>query len=110
MLVARPADSPLTKREERIAAAVAAATMPAGKFLDAGGEATVAKLRRWLVGTSTTQVKAIRAFLWAAEGLSLARTGRPFSALPRARAEKLLVAWQASPSPLWRAFVRGLVT
>jgi choline dehydrogenase-like flavoprotein len=100
----------LSPHEERIAAAVAAATMPAGRLLEAGGEATVAKLRLWLVGASATQVNAIRGLLWAAEALSLARTARPFSALPRARAEKLLVAWQTSCSPLWRAFVRGLVT
>ena len=104
------APSQLTAREERIAAAVAAATMPAGKFLEGGGEATVAKLRRWLVGTSATQVKGIRALLWAAEAMAVARTGRPLSKLPRARAEKLLVSWQTSRSPLRRFFVRGLVT
>ena len=102
--------SPLTPHEERIAAAVAAATMPAGRFLEAGGEATVAKLRRWLVGTSAIQVKGIRALLWAAEELSVTRTGRPLSTLPRARAEKLLAAWQTSRSPLRRAFLRALVT
>jgi choline dehydrogenase-like flavoprotein len=108
--VVQAADPQLSPREERIASAVAAATMPAGKFLDAGGEATVAKLRRWLVGTNPTQVKGIRALLWAAEAMSVARTGRPLSSLSRARAEKLLVSWQTSRSPLRRMFVRGLVT
>ena len=72
----------LTPYEERIASAVAAAAMPPGRFLEGGGAATVAKLRRWLIGTTPGQVKGIRALLWSAEALALARTGRPFSMLP----------------------------
>ena len=100
----------LTAYEERIAAAVAAAAIPAGRFLEGGGAATVAKLRRWLEGTSPRQVQGIRAILWSTEALALTQTGRPFSRLPRARAERLLSSWQASSSPVTRWFLRALLT
>ncbi|MGO9711598.1 MAG: FAD-dependent oxidoreductase [Polyangiaceae bacterium] len=100
----------LSEQETRIAAAVAAAAMPAGRLLEGGGLATVAKLRRWLAGTSPRQVQGIRALLWSVETLAIARTGRPFSRLPRERAERLLSTWQSSRSPVTRWFVRGLVT
>ncbi len=100
----------LTAREERIAAAVAAAAMPAGQFLEGGGPATVAKLRRWLEGTTPGQIQGIRALLWSAETVAIAQTGRLFSRLPRARAEALLASWQASPSPVTRWLLRALVT
>ena len=100
----------MNAREERIAAAVAAAAMPAGRLLEGGGTATVEKLRRWLVGTSPRQVQGIRALLWSAETLAIAQTGRPFSTLPRERAEELLASWQGSRSPITRWFVRGLVS
>ena len=57
----------LDPREERIAAALAAAAMPAGAFLEGGGPRTVLRLREWLVGSSPFQVRAIRALLWTAE-------------------------------------------
>ncbi len=100
----------LSEREERIAEAVARATMPGGRILEGGGEATVQKLRRWLVGTSPTQIQGIRALLWTAEGMAMARTGRPLSKLSPERAERLLTSWQGSRSPLLRWFLRGLVT
>jgi choline dehydrogenase-like flavoprotein len=105
---ARPAQ--LAPREAKIAAALAAAAMPAGRVLPGGGPATVAKLERWLEGTTASHVQGIRALLWAAEAMAVARTGRPFSALSRDRAERLLSAWQASRSPLRRAFVRALLS
>jgi choline dehydrogenase-like flavoprotein len=107
---ARSAASPLTPYEERIARAVAAAAMPAGTFLESGGQTTVERLRRWLVGANAAQLGGIRALLWAAEALAVARTGRPFSLLSRDRAEKLLTEWQTSRSSLRRGFLRGLVT
>jgi choline dehydrogenase-like flavoprotein len=105
-----PTRSPLTAREERIAAAVAAATMPPGRFLEGGGAGTVAKLRRWLADASPSQVAGIRALLWSAEALAIPSTGRPFSRLARERAERLLVGWQTSRFPLRRFYVRALVT
>ena len=100
----------LVGREARIAAALAAAAMPPGRALEGGGEATVAKLERWLDGTPPAQVKGIRALFWAAEALAVASAGLPFSMLSRERAERVLVSWQASSSPLRRAFVRALLT
>jgi hypothetical protein len=100
----------LSAREERIAAAVAAAAIPAGRFLEGGGESTVRKLRRWLEGTSSRQVQGIRALLWSVEALAITQTGRPFTMLSRDRGERLLVSWQRSRSPITRWFLRGLVT
>ena len=114
---ARPAEpaapsppSPLDPREERIAAALAAAAMPAGAFLEGGGARTVTKLRAWLAGSSAFQVRAIRALLWAAELSSVPFTGRRFSDLPRARAEHFLASWQASRFGLPRSLLRAVLT
>ncbi|HEY2516058.1 MAG TPA: GMC family oxidoreductase [Polyangiaceae bacterium] len=109
-MAARPRARLLNAHEARIAAALAAAAMPAGRVLEGGGPETVLKLERWLDGTAAAQVKGIRALFWAAEALAVTSAGLPFSALSRERAEQLLVAWQASSSPLRRAFVRALLT
>jgi choline dehydrogenase-like flavoprotein len=100
----------LTSREERIAAAVAAAAMPAGRFLEGGGVVTVDKLRLWLEGMSPRQMQGIRALLWGVETLAIAAAGRPFSKLSRIRAERLLASWQTSRSRVTRWFLRALVT
>ena len=100
----------LTPQEERIAAAVAAAAIPPGRFLEGGGPATIEKLRRWLEGAPHGQVQGIRALLWSAETLAIARAGLPFSRLSRERAERVLTSWQSSDSAVTRWFLRALVT
>jgi choline dehydrogenase-like flavoprotein len=97
-------------REEAIAAAIAAATMPPGRVLEGGGASTVAKLRAWLSDAAPAQVQGLRALLWSAEAAAIVSTGRPFSKLSPERAERLLVGWQESRVPLRRGFVRALVT
>ncbi len=100
----------LGPREARIAAALAAAAMPPGAFLEGGGERTVVKLHAWLEGASALHVNAIRALLWAAELAAIASTGRRFTALPVARATRFLEAWQGSRIGLRRSLLRAILT
>ena len=97
-------------REGAIAAALAAAAIPRGAFLEGGGAGTVAKLDAWLEGSTAAQVKAIRALFWGAEAAAMARTGRPFSKLSPARGEAFLAEWQGARSPSMRSLLRAILT
>src|SRR5262245_58018134 len=100
----------LSAREKRIASALAAAAMPAGSFLEGGGEATAEKLDQWLEGSSAPQIRAMKALLYGAEVAAIGKTGRPLSRLARADAEAFLASWGASQRPLWRALLRAILT
>jgi choline dehydrogenase-like flavoprotein len=102
--------SVFSPHEERIAAALAAAAMPAGAFLEGGGAATVTKLEAWLEGSTPTQVKGIKALLWGAETAAAVRTGSRFTQLSRERAEGFLASWQAWDSALGRTLLRAVLT
>lgn len=100
----------LTPREEKIVFALAAAAIPPGNFLPAGGAITVERLRAWLAGAPSLQLRGIRSLLWMAEASSTLSTGRPFSKLPTDRARRFLEEWQASRSHLRRTLLRTILT
>ncbi len=100
----------LTARERRIAAALAAAAIPAGKMFEAGGEATVRRLEQWLEGASDFQMRTVKGLLWAGELASVPTTGRPFSLLSREKAMAFLEAWSESRLHLRRMLLRAILS
>ncbi|CAN5203981.1 GMC family oxidoreductase [soil metagenome] len=100
----------LSFHESKIGLALARAALPAGTFLEGGGEATLDRLAVWLKQTSETGARGTKALLWAAEAAAVPIAGRPMSMLDPARAAQVLESWQASPSHAQRAFVRLLLT
>ena len=106
----RAVGTQLPERERRIAAALAAAAIPAGSFLEGGGASTVRRLEQWLDGASDFQMRTIKALLWAGELASVPSTGRPFSLLPRERAMKFLEDWSESRLYLRRMLLRAILS
>lgn len=100
----------LSRREQRILAAVAEAAMPAGRFLEAGGESTVRLVERYFAGLSSGGVSALRAALWTAELHTVASRRAPFSSLPLEARMEALAEWETSPSHIWRSLLRVLLT
>lgn len=100
----------LNAHESKIAAALAAAALPAGTLLEGGGEATVARLERWLAMTSPTAVSGVRGLLWAAEAAAVPFAGRPLTRLSRERATQFLEQWQRSGNHTSRSLLRLILT
>jgi len=101
---------PLTARERRIVAALAAAAMPQGEVLEGGGEITVKRFERWLDGANEFQMRMIKGLLWAGELASVPITGRPLSTLPREKAIAFLEDWAESRLHLGRALLRAILS
>jgi choline dehydrogenase-like flavoprotein len=104
-----PNDS-LSEREQKIVLALAAAAIPPGRFLEGGGEGTLIRFCRWLEDANRQHRAMVKALLWSAEATGVARTGRPFSSLPRDRAEEVLRAWSDSGSAIIRNHLRAVLT
>ncbi len=100
----------LSAHEAKIAHALAAAALPAGTFLEGGGDGTVARLERWLASTSPTAVRGVRGLLWAAEAAAVPIAGRPLTKLSRERAIAFLEGWQTSSSHATRSLLRVILT
>lgn len=101
---------PLTARERRIAAALAAAAIPAGEIFEGGGEVTVRRLEQWLDGANEFQMRTIKGLLWAAELAAVPSTGRPFSTLHREKAMTFLEDWSESRIHLRRTLLRAILS
>jgi glycine/D-amino acid oxidase-like deaminating enzyme len=99
-----------SEREARIVRALSAAAMPAGTFLEGGGETTLQRLKRWLDGVKPVYWSGLRALLWTAELASVPFTGHPLSSLPEARARRFLEAWSQARSPRARALLRAILS
>ncbi|MDB4997493.1 MAG: hypothetical protein JWM74_4925 [Myxococcaceae bacterium] len=100
----------LSNREQRIASALAAAAIPGGSKVTAGGATTVRRLEKWLRGSSGLEVSGIKALLWAAEMAAVPSTGRAMSKLSPDRARRLLETWQTSDSHARRVLLRAVLT
>src|SRR5690606_25599163 len=73
----------LTAYERGVIAAIAEAAIPAGRFLEGAGEATVGAVEELLASlTNPTTRMALRAGYAAVELATVATHGRPFSTLP----------------------------
>jgi glycine/D-amino acid oxidase-like deaminating enzyme len=100
----------LSTRERRIAAALAEAVMPPGAGLPGGGPETVDRLERFALASGLEFFKALRAGLWAAEGWTVPRYGRPLSRLPFDVRLAAVDAWSRHSSRYVRWLLRGIVT
>lgn len=100
----------LSERERGIAAALAEAAMPPGRFLPGGGADTAARLSTWLEGLPGHVAAGLRAGLWAAELSTVPTRLRPFSALPLEQRMAALGAWEQSRSHALRSALRAMIT
>ena len=84
--------------------------MPPGAGLPGGGPETVDRLERFALASGLEFFKALRAGLWAAEGWTVPRYGRPLSRLPFDVRLAAVDAWSRHSSRYVRWLLRGIVT
>jgi hypothetical protein len=98
------------EHEARIIRALAKAAMPGGAILEGGGELTLERLERWILGLRPVDRAGIRTLLWTAELAPVAFTGHPLSSLPPDRAERFLEEWSNTKRQRSRALLRAILT
>lgn len=106
----RGAEPGLSEREMRIAAALAEAAMPPGRFLDGGGAATASRLAAWLSSIPPHLAQGLRAALWAMELAPLPTRLRPLSALPLEARMEVLRGFEQSRARALRTLLRAVLT
>ncbi|WP_437637838.1 GMC family oxidoreductase N-terminal domain-containing protein [Sorangium sp. So ce854] len=100
----------LSERERRIAAALAEAAMPAGRFLEGAGAATASRLAGWLGSIPPHLGQGLRAALWAMELAPVPTRLRPLSALPLEERMEVLRGFELSRARPLRALLRAVLT
>jgi len=101
--------APLSRRERRIALALAEATLPPACGLPGGGPDCVDRLERFLAQNPSAVRGFFRSALWSIESAAVVTRGRTFSRLaPEGRA-RLLETWRRRSGPWW-IVVRLVVT
>jgi choline dehydrogenase-like flavoprotein len=99
----------LSSAQHRTLVAVAEAVLPAGRFLPAGGEATVHKVEGLLDHLPGALKRGLGGLLGALEARSWLTDRRPFARLAVERRLAMLEAWRTS-DPIRRLLVRALVS
>ena len=97
-------------RERRVIAALAEAALPAGRFLQGGGEHTADQVMRWLDEAPASTAQALRAAYLATELGTMATHWRPFSSLPIETRMRVLEGWEQSSRHQMRSLLRALLT
>jgi len=100
----------LSAYEQTIVKAIAAACMPATKFLEGGGQGTLRRLMRFMRGMPKDFLTSFRALLWTVELASVPTRGTLFSRLPRHDGEAFLDAWANGAIHLQRSALRAILT
>ncbi|WP_437572509.1 FAD-dependent oxidoreductase [Sorangium sp. So ce542] len=107
----RPGAEPaLSERELRVAAALAEAAMPPGRFLEGAGAATAARLAAFLSTIPPHLAQGLRAALWAIELAPVATRLRPLSALPLEERMEVLRGFEQSRALALRSLLRAVLT
>jgi choline dehydrogenase-like flavoprotein len=107
--VERAPSGPLSPAQHRTLVAVAEAALPAGRFLPAGGEATVTKVEQFVHKLPGPLQRAVGGLLRWVEAASWLTERRPFAALPAERRLALLERWRTG-DPIRRLMLRALVS
>ncbi|WP_437816698.1 FAD-dependent oxidoreductase [Sorangium sp. So ce1078] len=104
------AEPALSERELRIAAALAEAAMPPGRFLEGAGAATASRLAAWLCSIPPHLAQGLRAALWAIELAPVPMRLRPLSALPLEERMEVLRSFEQSRTLALRSLLRAVLT
>ncbi|KYF68288.1 GMC family oxidoreductase [Sorangium cellulosum] len=104
------AEPGLSERERRIAAALAEAAMPPGRFLEGAGAATARRLAGWLGSIPPHLAQGLRAALWAMELAPVPTRLRPLSALPLEERMEVLRGFEQSRARALRSLLRAVLT
>jgi hypothetical protein len=99
----------LAAGQHRNLVAVAEAALPAGRYLPAAGEATVAKVEQFLVDLPDALRRGVGALLHGLDAAAWLTARRPFAKLPIARRLALLDGWRTA-DPVRRLLLRALVS
>lgn len=99
-----------SERELRIAAAIAEAAMPPGRFLEGAGTATANRLAGWIDSIPPHLAQGLRAALWALELAAVPLRLRPLSALPLEQRMEVLRGFEQSRSHALRSLLRAVLT
>ncbi len=95
--------------QHRNLVAVAEAALPAGRFLPAAGEATVAKVERFLADLPAALQRAVATLFRGLDAAAWLTARRPFARLPVADRLALLDSWRTH-GPIRRLLLRALVS
>jgi choline dehydrogenase-like flavoprotein len=98
----------LSDRERATFRAIAEAAMPAGRFLPAAGDRTVARAEAFLAALPSPVRSGYRGFLAAADAAAYARYLRPLAKLDAERRVKVLDGWRTG-NYLLRSMLRMMV-
>src|SRR6185295_11085250 len=99
----------LSAAQHRNLIAVAEAALPAGRYLPAAGEATVAKVEQFLVDLPISLQRGVSALLRGLDASAWLTERRPFARLSLASRLKLLDSWRTA-DPIRRLLLRALVS
>src|SRR5262245_1641552 len=97
-------------RLHRFLLALAEAALPAAGGLEGGGLPAVTGVERWLEGVPKVAATTFRGACLALDGASLIRGGRPFSSLPVAERQRMLLMFEQSRHYPLRAALRTVLT
>ncbi|HEU4731372.1 MAG TPA: GMC family oxidoreductase N-terminal domain-containing protein, partial [Kofleriaceae bacterium] len=100
---------PLSAAQHRTLVAVAETALPAGQFIPAAGEATVAKVEQFLHTLPGPLQRGVGGLLSGLEGTAWLSERRPFARVPTARRLALLDRWRTG-DPFRRLMLRALVS
>jgi hypothetical protein len=100
---------PLAAVHHRNLVAVAEAALPAGRYLPAAGESTVAKVEQFLGELPDALRRGVGGLLRSLDAASWLSERRPFARLPIARRLQLLDSWRTA-DPIRRLLLRVLVS
>jgi choline dehydrogenase-like flavoprotein len=99
----------LSQSQHRTLLAVAEAAVPAGRFIPAAGEATVAKVEQFLTTLPSSVQRGAAGLLRGLDGVAWLRERRPFAKLSAEKRLALLERWRTG-DPLRRLMLRALVS
>ncbi|HEY0481538.1 MAG TPA: GMC family oxidoreductase [Kofleriaceae bacterium] len=99
----------LATAQHRNLVAVAEAALPAGEFIPAAGEATVAKVEQFLGELPVSVRRAVNALLRGLDAAAWLAQRRPFAKLSIARRLEILDSWRTG-DPIRRLLLRALVS
>jgi choline dehydrogenase-like flavoprotein len=99
----------LSQAQHRTLVAVAETALPAGQFMPAAGEPTVAKVEQFLTTLPGSLQRGVGGLLRGLDGAAWLGDGRPFARLAVERRLAMLDGWRTG-DPLRRLLLRALVS
>jgi len=99
----------LSAAQHRNLIAVAEAALPAGRYLPAAGEATVAKVEQFLVDLPVSLQRGVSGLLHGLDATAWLTGRKPFAKLSVARRLQMLDSWRTA-DPIRRLLLRALVS